>query len=338
MEANSPWAVSESEFPYSTGVKEQLRFLLRYAILAPSSHNSQPWRFQVSNNEIRMFRDDARRLFIVDPDGREQTISCGAALFNIRVACHYFGFQPDVAVLPSGEKGSLLATIRLGGRHETSAEERQLFRAILERSTNREPFTFIDVPESVLTEMQDAAFDEGVWLRTVTDSQMINKIGLLVEEADYMQAQDRAFRQELANWVKSDPGAHDGISVETLGMPKIGSYLTTLLLRNFNWGIVKATRDRELTSGSPVLIVLGTESDTAADWIAAGQALEQIQLIGQNHGMSFSFLNQPVEVPVLRRQLAQRLGVNSFPQLVLGLGYCGRGKHSQRRDLEDVLL
>ena len=36
----NPWAITEQDFPVAGSVEEQLRFLLGYAILAPSSHNT----------------------------------------------------------------------------------------------------------------------------------------------------------------------------------------------------------------------------------------------------------------------------------------------------------
>ena len=40
------WDVSEQDFPSTSPIETQLGFLLRYAILAPSAKNSQPWGFR----------------------------------------------------------------------------------------------------------------------------------------------------------------------------------------------------------------------------------------------------------------------------------------------------
>ena len=58
--ALEPWAVSEDEFPKDGDAGEKLRFLVRYAILAPSGHNTQPWLFRVDDEAIELFADRAR--------------------------------------------------------------------------------------------------------------------------------------------------------------------------------------------------------------------------------------------------------------------------------------
>ncbi|MDD1734040.1 MAG: hypothetical protein LUP01_00185, partial [Methanothrix sp.] len=75
------WNINESEFPENnSSAQERLTFLLNYAILAPSSHNSQPWKFNVSDESIQVFADQSRWLSVADPDKREMYISLGAVL------------------------------------------------------------------------------------------------------------------------------------------------------------------------------------------------------------------------------------------------------------------
>jgi len=58
----TPWQIKEHDFPRDGDSAEKLKFLLRYAILAPSSHNTQPWKFSVGKDEIRIFVDKTRWL------------------------------------------------------------------------------------------------------------------------------------------------------------------------------------------------------------------------------------------------------------------------------------
>lgn len=48
MHLDDSWNVSEEEFPLQGGPEEKLRFLLNYAVLAPSGHNTQPWLFRLN--------------------------------------------------------------------------------------------------------------------------------------------------------------------------------------------------------------------------------------------------------------------------------------------------
>lgn len=94
------WNLSENQFPGGSNV-DKLRFLLSFAILAPSTHNTQPWLFKIVNNDslIELYADRTRGLPVVDPDDRELTISCGAALCYLQIALRYFGFRYNVELL-----------------------------------------------------------------------------------------------------------------------------------------------------------------------------------------------------------------------------------------------
>jgi nitroreductase len=72
------WNIAENQFPKEGTRNEQLKFLLNYAILAPSSHNTQPWLFKiVDDNMIELYADRTLALAVVDPEDRALTISCG---------------------------------------------------------------------------------------------------------------------------------------------------------------------------------------------------------------------------------------------------------------------
>ena len=85
------WNIKEGDFPNNSSSEEKLTFLLNYAILAPSSHNSQPWKFNVTKDEILVFVDKSRRLQVADADQRELYVSLGCALENLIIAADHFG-------------------------------------------------------------------------------------------------------------------------------------------------------------------------------------------------------------------------------------------------------
>jgi Nitroreductase family len=92
---------------------DQVDYLIATAARAPSVHNTQPWRFKVSQYTIEMYAD-LRRKLRVDPLGREMLISCGAAVFGLRLAVRSLGYLPEVQLLPDPARLRLLARVRLG--------------------------------------------------------------------------------------------------------------------------------------------------------------------------------------------------------------------------------
>src|SRR5918994_5847865 len=171
-----PWNVSEEHFPRSGEPEEKLRFLLNYAVLAPSGHNTQPWLFEERGEVVELYADRSRALPVVDPEDRALTISCGAALFHLRLAMRHFGYADEVEFLPNPDDPDLLAEIRLGVTYEATAEDHQLFEAMTNRRTNRSPFQDRAIPKEVLEALEASASEEGAWLRTITDAATKNAV------------------------------------------------------------------------------------------------------------------------------------------------------------------
>ncbi|PAX56133.1 hypothetical protein [Brunnivagina elsteri] len=161
---NNIWNIKEKDFPKTSTKAEQLKFLLNYAILAPSSHNTQPWYFKIRSDAVYLYADRTRALPIADPQGRELIISCGTTLFNLRMALHHFGYAGKITTFPDFHDRDLLACIELGYPIQQSTDENLLFQAIPKRHSNRHDYQEWDIPESTLKWLQKDATQEGAYL------------------------------------------------------------------------------------------------------------------------------------------------------------------------------
>jgi Putative TM nitroreductase len=333
--------IGELTFPASQSTEEKLKHLLNYAVLAPSSHNTQPWQFTIENDTIYFKADRTRSLSIADPEGRELIISCGTALFNLRIALHHFGYAGKIVTLPDPNLPDLLACIQLGNPRSESDEEHMLFKAIQRRHTNRGYFEDWDVPESLLDWLKGDASAEGVWMYKVKCKTKRQLIGDLVVQADHLQMENPDFRRELATWMrKGDSSSHDGIPSYAFGVSQYLDFATpifALVMRTFNLGNTIAERSRQLVTQSPVIIVLGTSSDTSADWLKVGQALERILLRAETVGLSASFLNQAIQVPSVRNQVSKITEELGLPQIILRMGFGSQVKPTPRRAVDEVV-
>ena len=333
-----PWAITEAEFPASGTPGEQLRFLLGYAVLAPSTHNSQPWRFRARGERIELLADRTRALAVSDPEDRELTLSCGCALYHLRVAVRRFGWRGEVVTWPDPTDPDLFARIGLGEPGEATAEELAEFGAIPRRRTHRGRFDAQPVPTETLTELRVLATEEGAWLHLIEAPAEREALADLINEADTRQGSDPSFRRELAAWLHaSRRESGDGIPEFALGQDDLKFYRGPLVVRTFDWGGGEAARDRQVAEGSPVLAVLGTDHDTPPAWLKAGQALGRLLLRARSLGLFSSYLNQPVEVPEVRAKLPDVLGRDGKPQLVLRFGFGQEPPPTPRRPLASVL-
>jgi hypothetical protein len=332
-----PWAISEDDHPGAHDPQALSRFLVGYAVLAPSGHNTQPWRFGVGGRSVELRADRSRALPVVDPDDRALVISCGAALLTLRVAAARFGHRTLVELLPDAHDDDLLARVTLEPGAGAGAEPSELFGAIIRRHTNRRPFDEREVPRAVVDQMTADARAEGAVLHVVDGAQR-EDVAALVAEGDRIQLSDPAFRRELAEWVHANRSdSADGMRGYGFGIGDLLSHAGPLVIRTFDTGRGQAAKDRELAEASPLLCVLTTAADRPRDWLAAGQALQRVLLRACTAGASSSYLNQPVEVPELRPRLAAAIGAADVPQLVLRFGYAPPARPEPRREAGQVV-
>jgi len=332
-------AVTESDLPPNATDAEILRFVVNYAVLAPSGHNTQPWLFRIADTELQLLADRTRALPVVDPHDRALTISCGAALDHLSVAARRFGRDLSIDELP-GNDPDHLATVRLRNEVTPGPEDIALFEAIPNRRTTRAMFDARNLPTTLLEDCCALAEKNGTELAIIQEEPHRSEIADLVAEGDRTQFSVPGFRRELAAWVHSRRGAsRDGMSGENFGMPDLLSPVGALVIRTFDLGNGVAAGDRKkIVEGSPVLAVFSTEDDEITDWIATGRALSRVLLKLTASGATASFLNQPVEVDALRPRLGKLIGTSGMPQLLLRFGYGEPVPATARRPVEDVLI
>jgi nitroreductase len=335
-----PWQVKQNDFPVAGSTTEKLKFLLNYAILAPSGHNTQPWSFKLVNDAVELHTDLTRALPIVDPDNRELIISCGAALFHLKIAINYFGYQDVVKIFPTEDKPDLLARIGIGNKKLVSDKEKLLFHAILQRRTNRLPFADRQLDRSFLSELSLAASSPSTQLQIIPDNLRQTIINLIVR-GDRLQLANPLFRQELARWIRSGNSPHhDGIPIYAQGIDEQFDALTpiiSLAIRSFNLGKSQSAQNQKLAAQAPVLVLLTSKHDTPHDWLATGEALAHLLLRAKVDRVWASFFNQPIQISQLRSQLKALFPEHGYPQILLRLGYGRDIKPTPRRSVGEII-
>lgn len=329
---------SRDNFPANGSELERLRYLVRYAILAPSGHNTQPWRFTTDAAGLHLLADRFRALPVVDPHDRALTISCGGALEHLLIAARCLGQETSVVLFPT-EDPDHLATVRLTGPVPADEPEKAMFAAMLSRRTTRAPYESRALPGELLHACREQAAQCGATLATFTSEDRKVKFAELIAEGDRAQFADPRFRKELSEWVRSRHSPrHDGISGEALGMADFLTPVGALVVRAFDMGkfIGEGDRDKVLKA-SPVLAVLFTDGDGRSDWMKAGRALARVLLMLASSGATAAFLNQPIEVDTLRPRVRAEAGANGLPQLLLRFGYGRDVRASARRSVEEVI-
>jgi len=313
--------------------------IVELAARAPSVHNTQPWAFRVVDGPaIELRADLARRLPVEDPNGREMHLSCGAALFGLRLACRSFGFSPVVEVQPDPVDATLLARVTLRASLPAQRGERELVAAMGRRHTHRRGFSEEAVPPAVLLAMQDAAAAEGASLHLVEGPVQRDQLAETVLRAVRRQQVDIALREEVRSWAPLPRSERrDGVPATAyprgLGMPREGE----LAQRDFAQGRTLGVAAPAQPPGSSVLAVLTTPGDARRDWLAGGAALHRLLLVGAHHWVFANMHSQPLQVAQLRHQVSDLLGLPRHAQMVMSLGLARVAPVTPRRPVDDVL-
>ena len=319
-----------------TALGGDLRTVVELASLAPSVHNTQPWRFTWDGTTLTVLEDPGRALPVLDPSGRERRISCGAAVLMARLAFAELGYAVDVRLHDDPER---VADLRVTGRTKASPEESALAQAIPRRTTDRDPFDDRPLPEELKAALMQAAEQEGARLGFLGEESGEDTVEMqvLLSHADDSQRRDPAYLAELAAWRRD----REAEGVPARALPSVPAEL-----RGSTW----ALRDFDAATGHghdevheppvpehPAVAVLTTAGDARVDWQVAGQALARVLLRAAVDFVAAQPLTQVLEVPVLRARMRHVLGDVGHPQMLLRLGYGHAGPTSRRRPPEQTL-
>jgi hypothetical protein len=317
------------------------RYLVGAAVWAPSVHNTQPWWFSAGRQEISVHADPGRQLAVADPAGREMMISCGAALFTVRLALRALGWVPEPCVLP--DPGRPLLVARVGWRRRAPATEYELrlFRQVPRRRTHRGGFDPLPVAPNLLTVLQESAERDGAMLRIIAEEGARAALAAAVETAERALRRDSARVRELAAWAPP-PGSPRRDGVPPTAYPADTERTSPRFPgRDFahgrGWGLPRFSPGAPSRSAG-VVCLLTTAGDRPVDWVNAGQALQRVLLTSATCGVAAALHSQPVELAWLRDFIRARLSGGTYPQLVLRLGTVIQIAVSTRRPVASVLF
>jgi hypothetical protein len=311
--------------------------LVRYATLAPSSHNTQCWKFRLGEQSVSILPDYQRRCPIVDPDDHHLFVSLGCATENLVQAAAAMGFRGD-AVFVAGTQESIDVSLARDAERRT-----HLFEAIPRRQSTRGEFDGKPLSNDELRLLEAAGSGSGVRAHLFTDRQAMESVLDFVVQGNTAQMRDPAFVRELRDWIRFD-GAEaarlgDGLFAGSSGNPVVPGWLGRLM---FDFFFSEAAENdkyaRQVRSSSGIAVFVADRADKS-HWIEVGRAFQRFSLQATAMNVRTAHLNQPVEVEALRAQFAKSIGIpGERPDLVIRFGRGPEMPRSLRRPVETVLL
>jgi len=323
--------------PSSDAASLPMRELVRMATLAPSSHNTQCWRFQISDKSILIAPDLARRCPAVDPDDHHVFVSLGCAAENMVHAALASGLYADPRFDPTGD-GRIAVNLEATQRRISP-----LFQAISERQCTRSDYDGQPISPTELRQLEQVGTGDGVSVRLLTARPAMESVLAYVVEGNTAQMNDAAFVAELKAWIRfgADEAIRtgDGLFAGASGNPALPRWLGSRMMGLFFTPKSENERYSRQIRNSAGIAVFVSERNDKAHWVEAGRCYERFALQATAFGIRNAFLNQPVEVGTIRPQFAAWLGLKAGerPDLVVRFGRGPAMPFSMRRPVQAVL-
>ena len=309
------WQVNAKDFPREGSLQDKISFLIKYGVLAPSVHNTQPWQFQVGPDFLLVTANPDLLLPHADPTGRGLQIALGCCVTNIEVAAAHFGLSMrcDWAA-----EGILLSFVE-----NSKGNDEGLFAFITKRYSAKLPYEPKELSRNDYEKLIAVSKAKHTALTMVTDRPGIQRVALLQREATLGYVNNRAFFQELGRWMRpTGSTAEDGMPGSVIGATKPQSVVMRGLIRRFKPAVkVIAKKDAQVLSGSSGVGFITTRADNPIDWFEAGRYYERLALKATALGLATTPLAAMVETASIRSRLTNEYKLPGDTQIFFRIGY-----------------
>lgn len=349
--------------------QDQLIYLCKLAHLAPSTHNTQPWRFLLdpAAKSIDIYLDRKFVLPASDAVGRQSVISIGCAIENLLVSAECFGFQSKIKLLnppknevqplknSSDERYVLLATVKFSlSQTKVTSEKRSytcdFLQNIFSRKVTRAEYDPVrKISDEVISELQKIPDGKATKIHPIKDALRKLAISEFQGQADSYVINSQKFSRELGEWLlPNNTGSF-------LGMPGSGFGLNDSEAKRLHNafsgkealqpedGLRFSLAGKMGIEKSPILNIITIAKDDVLHWLEAGRVLERVFLTLENHGISVAIHAGMVEVGLVNKIFAATIGTTRKIAAVFRAGWPKneadkKRPHSPRLPIEEVLL
>ena len=309
---------------------------LQLACRAPSLHNSQPWRWVITDHAVELFVDPSRLVLSADSTGRQAMISCGAVLDHFRVAMAAAGWETSVNRVPDPADPLHLATITFAPAHSVSDRQKRRADAILSRRTDRLPLA---EPPDVdrLSAGLGGDDHQGVVRLDLIAEHLRSALAEASHLTEVLRLFDTGYHDELCWWTEqfvSDAGIPVTSLISAPESDRVDMGRTFPVTR-------QPERRTELNEDRSRILVLSTADDSSESVLRCGEALSAVLLDATTAGLATCTVTHLTEVPSGRDVVAALIGGQILPQVLVRVGRApaleSTPPPTPRRHVKDVL-
>lgn len=333
----NPWDIKKEDFPDNGSLIDKIKFVLGYAILAPSTHNSQPWLFKLSENSCRIYYNNNLRLPEADPIGRDLYISMGCMIENLVIAASYFGIFKDINYKL---EGNYIAEVIFHNEGQRNRDIEYLLDTIPARVNSRGLFNKEILPEEIQATLLALNNNPELHINFITDKDKIKTVASLNELGQRIAHGKPSFRKEMYEWMHSSlTTKKSGMPGYSLKMPFLFSFIIPALIKFFDMSPLLARLNYRSMVTSQMIYVISSRDSSELIWVETGRLAERSMLYLQSGGISTSIFVASIEMSDLYKELQKVMNIDLYPQFLFCIGYMGNvQRHSPRINIEEKIL
>lgn len=330
--------------------------LVAAAILAANPHNSQPWLFRVTKDQIELLADQRRHIGMMDPLHREMHIGLGCALENMEQVAFLDGWQTTSILTPDPKEPNLMARIKLT---KGTPKESLLAMAIPLRRTDRGAFdTKQEVSPKQRKRLGALAVSSDVQVRWFTSPADKQLVGAWTVRGTEAIIKDREQSRDSHKWLRGSwqelEQKKDGLTYDVQGMSTAMNVMAKMLppvsgpQGDRFW--LEATKTRQVGTASAFGMLLVRQPSATKARLLVGRTWQRMHLWATTQGLSMHPLNQWNEridieqhkglTPTFTKGMKELLADGEWHSIMtFRVGYPTRSlNYSPRRPVKEVLV
>lgn len=319
------WSVDSKQFSERWSDARKLQFFAQYAILAPSGHNTQPWRFSFDRDTLLLKADYNRRLPYSGVQANEPYVSLGACLSVLQLAARGFGYELSIDYVL---RDDVIASVKITSK---TAADPGLLEAITQRVSNRNNYETKNLPEALLKKITKSQF-KGVSAQIISSASDIKYIADLTTQATLTTFSDKEFRSELSKWVRNNvTRQHDGMPGFVQGIPTPPSLLARHIVKRLDVSKDQAKKDSSRVLNSGNLIIVTIQNPNEAGLMDGGRVYAQICVLAQQQNIATTGIGAAIIDPKTTTAMIKRFSLPGKPIAIIRLGRTSKkAKHTPR--------
>ncbi len=343
--SNNPREINKNDFYRCKDQYARMLFLLRYAILAPSTHNSQPWLFKIEGSYCRIYYNDKLLIPIADPSMRDLHISIGCAIENLVIASNYFNMFESVAYGPFDDC-NLLATFKMKDEitDRPNSTYEPLLGAILKRINARGIFKKTPIQDSLISDI-DAKLKIEEYLQDtnvsfIQDKSRIEELARFTASGLRQAYRSRTFRKEMSSWMNNSLSfKKHGLHGYSLKMPFFLSFLIPILVRFKDIGAFLSEKNYQSVRSAPLAVIITAKENSEQIWLKTGRLAQRLMLEFYSKGLNTSIFVASIEIGDLYKEVQKLLNSTEIPQFLFVVGKIDSlHRFTPRHSLEETLI